>query len=50
MSGGYDDKSSPAMAVPGPMVGQTHTHTHKLKLTRIIYYLNDNHDCTLTVS
>lgn len=27
MSGGYDDKSSPAMAVPGPMVGETHTHT-----------------------
>ncbi len=28
MSGGYDDKS-PAMPVPGPMVGQKQTHTDK---------------------
>lgn len=27
MSGGYDDKSIP-ISMPGPMVGNIHTHTH----------------------
>lgn len=39
MSGGYDDKSSPAMAVPGPMVVQTHTHTYSHHITRPSNYL-----------